>query len=75
MRRYRSLDVAKQIVELAELPLRIANLRDQVIIARDEAERAEWSDELQAAAEDLFKAGRALRRAVEDLAEDRPEGS
>jgi hypothetical protein len=70
MRRYRSLDVARQIVELAELPLRIDNLREQVIIARDEAERAEWSQELHDAAEALYKAGRALWRAVQDLAED-----
>jgi hypothetical protein len=70
MRRYRSLDAARQIVELAELPLRIENLREQVIIARDEAERAEWSQPLHEAAEGLFKAGRALWRAVQDLADD-----
>lgn len=70
MRRYRSLDVARQIVEMAELPKRIDHLGKQILIARDEAERADWSEELNEAAEGLHKAGRSLWRTVQDLAGD-----
>lgn len=70
LRRHRSLDVARQIVEMAELPTRISDLRSRVLIARDEVERSEWSEELDSSSDGLFKASRALRRAVQDLLDD-----
>ena len=69
-----SLDVARQIVEMAELPQRIDDLRERVEVARDEAERAEWSQHLQDAADRLFRASRSLRSTVNDLQEDTAEG-
>ncbi len=70
LRKHRNLDVARQIVEMAELPIRIGDLRSRVLIARDEVELADWSQELDHASDALFKASRALRRAVQDLLDD-----
>ena len=45
--RFDDLQVARQVVEVAELPARILNLRDRVDVARDQAEqRTECSEEL-----------------------------
>ena len=70
LRDNQSLDVARQIVEMAELPQRVDDLRERVDVARDEAERAEWSKELEEAVERLFRAARALRSTVRDLNDD-----
>jgi hypothetical protein len=70
LRAQRNFEIARQIVEMAELPVRIDDLRARVLLARDEAERATWSSELLEAADLLFRAARSLKRAVEDLAEE-----
>ncbi len=70
MRRYRDLNIARQIVELAALPERIHSLRDQVDVALDEAQQAEQSDELENAADALFRSARSLRAAVVALGDD-----
>lgn len=70
MRRYRDLGIARQIVELAALPERIESIRDQVEVAREEAQQAEHSDELENAADALFRSARSLRAAIVALGED-----
>jgi hypothetical protein len=67
MRRYHDLEIARQIVELAELPERIHDLSDRVDVARDEAQRADYSDDLMEAAEALFSSARSLRATVRSL--------
>lgn len=70
MRRYRDLGIARQIVELAALPERILSLRDQVDVALEEAQQAEPNDDLENAADALFRSARSLRAAVAALGED-----
>lgn len=70
MREYRNLSVAKQIVDLADLHVRILSLRDQVDIATDEARRADPSKDLTNAAEALFESVRFMRAAIRALDED-----
>jgi len=70
MRRYRDLSIARQVVELAALPARILSLRDQADVALDEAQQAEHTDELENAADALFRSARSLRAAIAALAED-----
>lgn len=70
MRRYRDLGIARQIVELSALPERILSLRDQADVALDEAQQADHTDELENAADALFRSARSLRAAVAALAED-----
>lgn len=67
LRRHRDLEVARQIVEMAALPDRIRDLGSRVDIARDEAQGAEFSDDLRDATEDLFRSARALRGTVSAL--------
>ena len=62
--------LAAQIVEMAELPSRLHLIKQQLDIALDEAQRAEFSEELLTAAEALFGAARALRSSVRALEED-----
>ncbi len=73
LRRHRDLDIARQIVELAELADRIHDLAERVDVARDEAQRADYSDELMNAADVLFGSARSLRATVRDLAEEADE--
>lgn len=70
MRRYRDLAIARQIVELAALPERILSIRDQTDVALDQAQQAEQSDELENAADALFRSARSLRAAVVALGDD-----
>ena len=70
MRRYRDLGIARQIVELAALPERIEGIRNQVEVAREEAQDADHSDELENAADSLFRSARSLRAAVVALKDD-----
>jgi hypothetical protein len=70
LRRYRDLGVARQIVELAELPERIYDLGERIDVARDEAERTEYSDELGEAAEVLFASARSLRATIRALTDE-----
>jgi hypothetical protein len=69
LRQYEDLQVARQVVELAALPDRLLDLRDRIDIARDEAQSADWSAELQDATEDLFRSARAIRATVGALNE------
>ncbi len=70
LRKYESLTIPKQIVELAELPQRLANIRSQIEVAQTEAQQAEPSEELMQAADALAAAARALRATVRDRRED-----
>jgi hypothetical protein len=70
LRRHEDLDVARQVVDMAELPDRLLDLRHRVDLARAEAERSEYAEDLMDAAEALFRAARSLRSTVQDLAED-----
>lgn len=70
LRRYDDLQVARQIVEAAALPDRIRDLGDRVDVAREEAQRAGYSEELMAAAEGLWASARSLRGTVRELGED-----
>ena len=70
LRRHEDLEVARQVVELAELPERIRVLQQRISVTREEAERAEHSTDLLEATEDLFRAARSLRSTVRDLADD-----
>jgi hypothetical protein len=71
LRRYDDLQVARQIVEAAALPARILDLRDRVDIAREEAQRSDFSDELMDASDQLLASARSLRGTVREL---EPEG-
>jgi hypothetical protein len=70
LRKYESMTIPKQIVELAELPQRLASIRSQIEVAQTEAQQAEPSAELLSAAEALAAAARALRATVRDRRED-----
>lgn len=70
LRRYDDFVVAAQIVETAELPTRILQLKSQVDVALEEAQGAEPSEELFAAAEALYGAARSLRATVRGLEEE-----
>jgi hypothetical protein len=67
LRKYRDFTIARQIVELSDLPERIDDLRERVDVARDEAQEADFSDALMEAAEGLFRAARSLRATVREL--------
>jgi len=73
LREHQSLDVARQVVELAELPDRIEDLRQRIDVARSEAERAEYSEPLEAASDSLLRAARSLRSTIRALGEDDEE--
>jgi hypothetical protein len=70
LRRHGDLQVARQVVELAALPERLRDLRERIDTARDEAQLAEFSSDLSDAADDLWRAGRALRATVQALSDD-----
>ncbi len=70
LRKYESLTIPKQIVELAELPQRLASIRSQIEVAQIEAQQAEPSEELLQSADALAAAARALRATVRDRHED-----
>lgn len=67
LRKYADIQVARQVVEDAALPQRIRELSDRVDVAREDAVRAEYSDELRDAADTLNRAARALRGTVRGL--------
>lgn len=72
LRRYQDLQIARQIVEMADLPDRVLSLRDQVDVAQDEAQLADFSDELLNATDALFRSARALHGTVQALEDDGP---
>jgi hypothetical protein len=69
LRRYNDLNIARQVVELAELPTRLRNLAAQIQVALEEAQRAEVSEDLADAAEALTAVARSLRAIVLDRLE------
>jgi hypothetical protein len=71
LRRYEDLQVARQIVEAAALPARIRDLRDRVDVAREEAQRSEFSEDLMESADELWASVRSLRGTIRELD---PEG-
>lgn len=54
LRKYEDLRIAQQIVERAELPLRVARLTRQLGILMDEIQRADATAELVVAVEELY---------------------
>lgn len=70
LRRYDDLTLAKQIVQLAELPQRLRNLRAQIDIAHTEAQQVVPTEELLQAADLLASSARALRSTLRDRFED-----
>lgn len=70
LRRFDDLQVARQVVERAELPGRIRLLTKQVDLIRDEVQRAEPSDELSEAVAGLYASARAVRSIARDRADD-----
>jgi ParB/Sulfiredoxin domain len=70
LRKYEDLTIARQIVQLAELPQRLRTLRSQIDVAAMEAQQAEPTEDLLQAAEALSAAARALRATVRDRFED-----
>lgn len=73
LRKHRDFGIARQIVELSDLPERIDDLRERVDVARDEAQQADFSESLMEAAEALYRAARALRATVRGLRVDEDE--
>lgn len=70
LRRYDDLQVARQIVEAAALPDRIRDLKDRVDVAREESQRATYSEELMTAADELWGSTRSLRGTIRELDQD-----
>ena len=73
LRRYEDLQVARQIVEAAALPDRLRELRDRLDIAREEAQRSLYSEELLAAADEVLGSARSLRGTVRELEPEQEE--
>ena len=71
LRKYDDLPLAMQVVEQAELPLRIGRLRDRAAILRDEMEKLDVVEPAVAAAvTELFRVARAMQqlaRPVDDV--------
>jgi hypothetical protein len=70
LRRYDDLQVARQIVEAAALPDRIRDLADRVDVAREEAQRAVYGEDLMMASDALLSSARSLRGTVRELGEE-----
>jgi hypothetical protein len=67
LRRYEDLQVARQIVEAAALPERIRDLQTRIDVAREEAQRTAYSDDLMTASDELLSSARSLRGTVREL--------
>lgn len=65
--RYRDLGLAKQVVDEADLPRRIERIKRECEIVLQEIQTARPSDELVAAAQDLFATVRTIVGAAKEL--------
>ena len=71
LRKYDDLQLAMQVVEQAELPLRIGRLRDRAAILRDEMERLDTvNPEVTAAVTELFRVVRAMQQLARPIDAD-----
>ena len=71
LRKYRDLSLARQVVEQAELPLRLGQLRDRAAIIRDELERLDnVSPEVTAAVNELMRVVRGMQQLATPVRED-----
>jgi hypothetical protein len=71
LRKYGDLSLAKQVVEQAELPLRISQLRDRATILLDELQKLETIEpEVTAVVAELARVVRAMQQLARPLTDD-----
>jgi hypothetical protein len=68
--RYKDFEVAKRVIDEIDLPKRIRSIHQQCEIILQDVQRAVGSDDLLAAATDLFGASRAILGAAKQLMTD-----